>query len=157
MKEALIFSVVMLVVFTAAAQTNCSFRLLRSPEEINSKTRQGLPIKNIRRSYRADSIFVRTEDKKGLWLAGSSVWGYEDSHCTVYRNAFHDFLQTEAVGDSIITYSQTYTGFRGKRIKRYYFSRRFDTPVYKLDKASIHEQFKRSPDLIERLEKKFNL
>jgi len=152
-----ILPVVALFTFTASAQEKCSFRLVRNPEEISSKTRQGLPIKNIRRSNRTDSIFVRTGDKKGLWLAGTSVWGYEDSHCTIYRNAFHDFLRTEAIGDSIITYSQAYSGFRGKLLKRYFFSRRFDTPVYKLDKASIHEQFRRSPELIERLEKRFNL
>lgn len=157
MKKALIFSIVVLFALTATAQKNCSFRLLRSPEEISSKTRQGIPIKNIRRSNRTDSIFIRTSDKKGEWLAGSSVWGYEDSRCIIYRNAFHDFLETEAISDSIITYSQTYHGFRGKLIKRYYFSRRFDTPAYKLDKANIHEQFKKSPDLIEKLEKRFNL
>jgi len=157
MKKALLFPVVALFALTATAQTKCSFRLLRSPEEISSKTRQGLSIRNIRRSNRTDSIFIRTSEKRGEWLAGSSVWGYEDNDCTIYRNAFHDFLKAEVISDSIITYSQTYSGFRGKLIKRYYFSRRFDTPTYKLDKANIHEQFKRSPDLIEKLEKRFNL
>ena len=156
-KNALLFPAAVLFVLTAAAQNKCSFTLLRSPEDINAEFGHGLPIKNIRRSYKTDSILIKTPDKKKLWLANSSVWGYQDDHCTIYRNAFHDFLKTEEISDSIIIYSQTYNGFRGRLIKRYYFSKSFDTPAYKLDRVNIHDQFKSSPGLIDKLEKRFNL
>jgi predicted ATP-grasp superfamily ATP-dependent carboligase len=59
----------------ANAQKKCSFRLLRSSQEIKKSSDKGLLIKNIRRAYRTDSILIKTTDKKMISLPNESVWG----------------------------------------------------------------------------------
>jgi hypothetical protein len=139
--------------FLANAQKKCQLRLLKNPGKLNGPYSEEMIIKSIRLSNKKDSILIKYPDNKVTLLANDVVWGYQGRDCVIYRNIFSGFIKTEKILDSVIIYSRTSIGFRGKLVITYYFSKKFDSPVYRLDNFNIHEQFKNNPVLSDSLEK----
>ena len=118
--------------------------ILLNPED------HAIKVKNFKRIYKTNSISIQLDSNRQQILDNSAVWGYQYGNGAIYRNYNNDFIKVEEDG-SLVVYSRKTSGFRGRQLTVYYFSKTLGSPVLKLDLNNILVQFKDNPCFIENL------
>jgi hypothetical protein len=155
MQKILFFLAIFIPFAGINAQKVSPLCLLSSSQQIHGEAGGGLPIKNLRRLYKTNSILVKTPDNKKMVFENRLVWGYEINKNVVYRNCSNYFLKIEALTDSIIIYSRIGKGYKGRPVTTYFFSKGLNAPVYVLNKEAIHKQYQENACLQKKADEEF--
>ncbi len=128
--------------------------MIRSSDQINESPVKEERIKRFHFIYKTNSIEIKRYDNTKITLDSKTVWGVQDKDGTLFRNFNRELFRIEEKG-KIIIYSHGSRGFRSRVVKRYYFSKDFNSPLFYLDMFNFVEQFNDNTCIMRKLKQKF--
>ncbi len=119
--------------------------LIYNITDINKPSNDTFNIKKVSIVNHSDSIIIILKNRNKITFPPGKIWGYQDSHNTIYRYFDGDFYYVRQL-DTMIIYSRV-----GGKSNKYYFSEGGNGKILSLGTKSLKKEFANNACLLNKI------